>query len=124
MKQSTVTVRKGAKWASLCLSLGAELDAGKCAFIAGSFIVDVKSRSSACETHESKTWEIAILSGAPFAFRLMNKPHAELVVHYLKGCLDDEDIQGVSIASSIAIVDLVGGDVRRVPTGEWQKVLP
>lgn len=124
MKQSSITVTKGEKWASLSLSLVPDLDAGKCALINEAFIVDVKCLLDAHETREPKVWEIAILSGAPYAFRLMNTPHKEIIVHYLKGLLDEDDIEGVSIAAAIAIVDVMGVDPRKIPTGEWRHVAP
>lgn len=122
MKQSSITVAKGEKWATLSLSLGEDLGVGKCAYIKGAFVVEVKHTSDVCEAYDSEEWEIAILSGAPYAFRLMSSSHKEIIVQHLKGFLDQDDLEGVSIASAIAIVDILGGDIQEIVTGEWRLI--
>ncbi len=121
MKQSSIALAKGDKWVSLSLSLGEDLAVGEIAHIEGDFVSDIKHQSNTCVPYGPKEWGIAVLSGAPYAFRMMNTGHKEIIVHHLKGILDEEDLEAVSIASAIAIVDFLGGDSRSIATGEWRQ---
>ncbi|HEX7450596.1 MAG TPA: hypothetical protein VF306_23750 [Pirellulales bacterium] len=122
MKQSTITLVKGEKRVSLSLSLGEDLATRKLAYIKGGFVGDIKHHNNDRVLWGPKEWEIAVLSGARYAFRIMNTCHKQIFIHSLEGVLDEEDAEGVSIASAIAIVSLLGGDRLSVATGEWREM--
>lgn len=124
MKQTSITLAKGEKWVSVSLSLGEDLGSRKCAYIKDAFISDVKHHHNACAPWGPKECGIAVLSGARYAFRITNTCHKEIIIHSLKGVLDEEDAEGVSIASALAIVRLLDGDRLSVATGEWREMPP
>jgi hypothetical protein len=123
MKQSTLSLVKGNKWLSLSLSLGESLPIGQCSYIKGEFVCNVTHNIASPTKYDSREWGITILSGAPYAFRMMNSVHKEIIVHELKGLIDESDIEGISIASAIAIVELLGGSAQEVATGEWRRMI-
>lgn len=122
MKQSSIILGRHDKWVKLSLSLGEDLPAGQCSYIKGNFLCNVKNKSGVAPTDESIGWGIAVLSGARYAFRIMNSVHKELIIHSVEGVMGEEDVEGLSSASAIVIVSLLGGDIASVATGEWREL--
>jgi len=123
MNIASVTLKKIGqpdKWVGLSLSLGDDLPDRHCSNIQNDFHCNIRGLSQAAAEYGSTQWGIGILSGARYAFGTLGIPHKSLVVHRLEGCLDEEDIVGISYASALCLFYILGSDSYQLKLNGWE----
>ena len=108
------------RWAQLGFSLLDHFHGGKLLIYPDHFSCQIKGADDLAGTYDLKNWESGVMSGAFYAFRLLNQPRMRILVSEMEGNLRSSDMPALAMASAVAVAELLDGDVSGLQTPGWQ----
>lgn len=122
--KTTVAVRvrmeNQQRWAQIAFSLLDPLDRGPVLIYPEGFACRIQADDDLAATYGLKNWESALMSGAFYAFRRRGGRRSRILVSELEGCLGSEDMAALAAASTIAVTELLEGDVSDLTAPGWR----
>ena len=115
----TVEGAKGASTFRLTLSLGDLHQSGDWVIVADGAHFDIKGADEMAAAYHRKNWLCGVATGSRYAFRTLEIPFQRVNVRAFVGHLGSADLEATSLATSIAIAKLAGGQLPDSPTDGW-----
>ena len=106
----------------LALSLGDEFTGGKLVRLERGVTLSIQGADELALRHGFATWSCGLISGALFAFRSLQIPRQEVLIHECSGRLGSSDMEAVAQASALAICKLANREMPEAELVGWERV--
>ncbi len=123
MKTASVTrvrIENQERWAQITLSLRDHFEGGSLVKYPDQFACRLQGADALAASYDLNNWESGLMSGVLYAFRALKQPRRRVFVSELEGYLRSEDMPALALASSIAVTDLLEGDVSPLQMSGWR----